>query len=103
MDANFSDQKRPIYKIGSKKWIGMVKWGFYVNLFFSISVGDQASLGMTPIEYIEAWEKEPRLMAILVVIQQRTRQKMSEQLDTAKRGIGHGGTGHLPNRPAIKR
>jgi hypothetical protein len=103
VDANFTEQKRPVFKVGSKKWIGMVKWGFYLNLFFSISIGDQASLAMSPIEYLDAWETEPRLMAILAVIQQRVRHKMGEQVETTKRGMGHGRTGHIPGRPSIKR
>jgi hypothetical protein len=103
VDANFVDQKHPVFKVGSKKWIGMTKWSFYINLFFSISIGDQASLAMSPMEYLRCWDAEPRLMAILAVVQARVRKCMAERMETSRKGIGNAGTRRLPTRPSVKR
>jgi hypothetical protein len=103
VDANFSDQKRPVFKVGSKKWLGVTKWSFYIGMFFSISQGDQASLLMTPLEYLEAWDAQPRLMAILTVIQHRVRHNISQQMEKTKANSTNARTRHLSNSPTAKR
>jgi hypothetical protein len=102
VDANFTDQKHPVFKVGSKKWLGVQKWSFYIGMFFSLSQGDQASLAMSPLEYLESWEEEPRLMAILQVIQQQVRHCMARQLEKVKED-SHAGTRRIPNSPTVKR
>jgi hypothetical protein len=102
VDASFTDQKRPVFRVGSLKWVGVWKWCFYINLFFALSMGDQVSLAMSPVEYLRAWEEEPRLMAIVSIIQARVRVKMGERLDATRRKAEHG-QGHLSNSSTVKR
>jgi hypothetical protein len=89
VDAGFTEQKAPKFRVGSLKWVGVQKWGFYINLFFSVYVGDQASLAMSPTEYLKAWEEEPRLMSIVSVIQHRYRVKTNEGIEKRSK-VGRG-------------
>ena len=83
MDATFSKQKAPVFRQGSPKWIGIRKWGAYVDLFFQISVGDNAALAMSPREWIRCWDECPRLMAILRAVQGRVRHHLGEEAERA--------------------
>ncbi len=79
VDASFSKQRHPVFRPGSPKWIGLQKWGFYIDLFFRLSAGEQASLAISPREWIRCWEEQPRLMAVLKVVQDRARSRMAEE------------------------
>jgi hypothetical protein len=84
VDAQFTEQKYPIFRKGSLKWVGLQRWSWYLNVFFSISVGDQASFAMSPIEHMRCWEEAPRLMTILSVVQGRVRSNMSKKIGSLK-------------------
>jgi hypothetical protein len=81
VDATFSKQKHPVFRTGSLKWIGITRWGFYVDLFFQISQGENASLAMGPGEWIRCWDEHPRLMTILRIVQSRVRYHLSDRAD----------------------
>ena len=68
-------------------------------MFFSLSVGDQASLAMSPLEYLRCYEEEPRLMDILSTIQRRVRWNMAKNMDKVKADAGKR---HLPNSPSTQ-
>jgi hypothetical protein len=74
------DQKNPVLLEGSRKWYGRIRWGFYVNMFFSIADRESYSLKMSPVEYLESWERIPRTMAIMLVIQDRARYRAAEMI-----------------------
>lgn len=44
-----------------------------------IASGDQASLAISPREWVQCWEEQPRLMAILGVVQNRVRSRMADE------------------------
>ncbi len=67
-------------------------------MFFSISVGEQASFAMSPSEYVKCWENDPHLMAILSLVQSRVRYNIAKD-----REASDGRKRHLPTRPTAKR
>lgn len=73
----------------------MRRYGFYVDLFFQIAIGDQAALAMSPMEWIDGWERHPHLMAILRVVQGRVRHHLAEEASRVEaeakaKGARHG-------------
>ncbi len=82
------------------KWVGLQRWGWYLEVFFSISVGDQASFAISPIEYMRCWEEDPHLMSILTLVQHRVRYNVSRQLDKVK---SDGRARHVSNSITAKR
>lgn len=86
-----------MFRRGSLKWVGINKWGFYVDMFLSISSGDQASMAMSPREWMACWEEYPRVMAILQLIQKRVRFQMSDEVEKAKAKaqVKHGNARHV--------
>ena len=95
VDAQFTGQLAPVFRVGSPKWVGTRTWGFYVNLFFSICIGDQASLAMGPLEWLRCWDEQPRLMAILLTVQARVRWHFAAESEKAKARMKHGGAGNV--------
>lgn len=98
VDATFTKQKHPVFRKGSAKWTGIRKWGFYIDLFYQISSGEQASLAMSPREWMRCWEEHPRLMAILKVVQGHVRGHMAEETERAKAEAKKHGTMRKPSR-----
>lgn len=77
MDSCFAKGK-PLYRVGTPTWIGRAKWSWYIGMFKRIAQGEGMTFALTPVEYLECWERQPRLMAILETIQGRFVFKAAE-------------------------
>lgn len=82
--------KNPLFAPGSLSWYSLRKWGYFFNMFFSIANPDGYNLFLTPLQFIEHQNNDPRLMAILLCIQKLVRSKIAKDRTKPtkrKRGI----------------
>lgn len=82
-----SDRENPpVFDVGSITWWGLRKWKYYFELFFSIANPDGYNLFLTPHDYLQHQQKNPRLMAILLEIQKRARKEFKPDIQKKPRG-----------------
>jgi hypothetical protein len=67
------------YRAGSRPWTAQAKWGWYISMFSAICNPDNMSLQMSPKEYLEMWDTNPRLTAILLHVQAEMRSNVSKK------------------------
>ncbi len=97
VDVAFLKGRRPVLRPGSLKWIGARKWGWYVSSFSRIAT-EQFAFHCSPLEYLKAWELQPRLMAIYETIQARMREKSADAMRDMESKKGT-----IKSRPVRKR
>ena len=69
-----------------------------------ISVGDSLSFNMSPFDYIDHWDKAPRLMAILEIIQDRMKFQRNKRIEeVGRRSKKTDFAGSKPNLRRIKK
>jgi hypothetical protein len=79
--------------------MGRARWGWYIAVFKRLAQGEQMNFAMSPVEYLRCWEEQPRLMAILEIVQGRFVQKTAErQEESLKEARGkHGNVNRQPS------
>lgn len=48
-------------------------------MFSAICNPDNVAFQMTPLEYLDQWDRAPRLMSVLTIVQARVRERLSEK------------------------
>lgn len=74
----------PLYAYGSRKEKGLKRWSFYITLFLRIATGDSMALPISPDDYLERADRNPRLFAIMEAVQAGSRKWSYKKLNLNK-------------------